>query len=434
METTKENKIIEKKYYKIKFTLASPIAIGDGSNYTTDRDIVRNSKGVPYIPASAIAGVSRSMFLNDKNLVHTYFGKVDINTDINNLSRPEDKESRLVFYDANMSEKTNYHISVRDSVALDAYKTAIDGAKFDMEVLEPGVEFTTYIEQNIYSNSDENIAYKIVNFWLHNKIHLGGKVMRGYGSIKDVSVSEIAFSLEKDVKKWLLFDMYDEKSWIEAKEIAGEEICDKNLINIILSLKQNSGISIRRYTTKISDDERISMPDSEQLFVKIDGIETPVIPGTSWAGAFSHRMKKLVPKCAENDFFGIVSKNKKIRSKIMFGETRLVNAVPKVMTRNAIDRFSGGTANQALFTEKTYYGGEGKLEIEIKKDSLNKEVARALAATITDLHMGFLAVGGLTAIGRGLFNVVGVNIDGEDIDFDQNTMYGKIINALGGVK
>lgn len=437
-------KIKEKKYYKMKFTLASPLAIGDGSNYTTDRDVVRDSKGVPYIPASAIAGVSRSMFLKNKNLIDLYFGKVDINTDRNNSSAVEAKESRLIFYDANIPEKADYNITVRDSVALDECKTAMDGAKFDMEVLEPGIEFTTYIEQNIYSDSDENIAYEIVCKWLHNKVHLGGKTMRGYGEVKDVSVLEKNFSLDEDekVSEWLLFDMYDENAWKDAEEIDSEtETYDDGIVKVILQLKQNSGISIRRYTTKISEDENVSLPDSEQLFVRINGNEIPVIPGTSWAGAFSHRMKELVPECVENNFFGNVSKNRRIRSKIMFGETQLFNAIPKVMTRNAIDRFSGGTANQALFTEQTYYDGEGELKIEIKKDEdsqtkkyrLNKEVAKALAATITDLHNGFLAVGGLTAIGRGLFKVTGVQIDGKNIDFEQNTMYASLVKALGGV-
>lgn len=427
-------KIKEKKYYKIKFTLASPLAIGDGSKYTTDKDIVRDSKGIPYIPASAIAGVSRSQFLSDEELIQNYFGKVDINTDITNSTNLESKESRLVFYDAKLSDESDYHISVRDSVALDDYKTAKDGAKFDMEILEPGVEFTTYIEQNMSSESDENIAYKIACLWLQGNIHLGGKVMRGYGTIEDVSVKEMSFSMTDDVSKWLTFDMYDQQSWLEAKEITDYEVCDNDTVTVLLNLKQNSGISIRKYTTKISDVKGKSLPDSEQLFVRVKGQEIPVIPGTSWAGAFSHRMKSLIQECEENDLFGCVSKTKKIRSRIMFGETQLVNATPKVMTRNAIDRFSGGTANQALFTEQTYYGGEGKLRIEIQKDSLTDNVAKALAATITDLHMGFLAVGGLTAIGRGLFQVTEINIDGKVVVWEDNTMYDNLVNALGGAK
>ena len=72
--------------------------------------------------------------------------------------------------------------------------------------------------------------------------------------------------------------------------------------------------------------------------------------------------------------------------------------------------------------------------IEIKKECLSENVEKALAAAITDLHMGFLAVGGLTAIGRGLFKVEEININGKVVDWEENTMYSSTVNALGGVK
>ncbi|MCR5545398.1 MAG: hypothetical protein K6F30_02875, partial [Lachnospiraceae bacterium] len=34
---------------------------------------------------------------------------------------------------------------------------------------------------------------------------------------------------------------------------------------------------------------------------------------------------------------------------------------------------------------------------------------KALAAALTDLHFGFLAVGGETSIGRGLFRILSIN-------------------------
>lgn len=78
------------------------------------------------------------------------------------------------------------------------------------------------------------------------------------------------------------------------------------------------------------------------------------------------------------------------------------------MTRNAIDRFSGGTASGALFTEKTYYGGITKLVIAVK-DKISTRQVNALAAAIADLNYGYLSVGGLTSIGRGLFRITAIN-------------------------
>lgn len=78
-------------------------------------------------------------------------------------------------------------MSRRDSVALDEWKTAKEGAKFDMEVLEPGIRFVTYMEQNLYEG-DEAVAEKIAAAWKAGVFRFGGKTMRGYGEITDVSV------------------------------------------------------------------------------------------------------------------------------------------------------------------------------------------------------------------------------------------------------
>lgn len=428
-------KICRKKYYKITFTLASPLAIGDGSNYTTDRDVVRNGRGLPYIPASAVAGVSRSIFLDQKDLRDTYFGKVDINEKSDNKTKPEAWESRLIFYDANMVSDEGYHISVRDSVALDEYKTAIEGAKFDMEILEPGVVFTTYIEQNYYDGSEEDIAGRIADYWLAQKLHFGGKVMRGYGAIREVSVWEREFSLDKDgIDGYLSFDMYDDACWEDAQKVEYRDTVDDNMVVLRLHIKQKGGISIRRYTTRVPKKEEQFEPDSEQLLVRVGDREIPVIPGTSWAGAFKHRMKELMPGYDEVALFGCAGDKQKIRSRIRFGETQLNDATSKEMVRNAIDRFSGGATDQALFAERTYYGGDGELVIEVQKDRLTQDVTKVLAATICDLDLGFLAVGGLTAIGRGLFEVTQIAIDGEPLEYERQNMYSSIVRKLGGVQ
>ena len=105
-----EKRILRKKYYKITFELASPLAVGSGNNQYTDKDIIRNSKGNPYIPGSAIAGINRSIFKENEQLVNEYFGiifKAD-ETDVINKTKSKtnekSKDSRIIFYDANIIE------------------------------------------------------------------------------------------------------------------------------------------------------------------------------------------------------------------------------------------------------------------------------------------------------------------------------------------
>ena len=163
----------------------------------------------------------------------------------------------------------------------------------------------------------------------------------------------------------------------------------------------------------------------EQLTVHSAGKEElPTIPGTSWAGAFIHRMKDFGMSVQEmKDNFGFVmgeGKNDKGISKVRFSETEIHGAKEKILSRTSIDRFTGGAVDEALFTEKTYYGGTTTLDISwLGKEDMPPEIMDYLAAALTDLHYGFLAVGGEASIGRGLFSIVSVNdkkVAGDDID------------------
>lgn len=96
----------------------------------------------------------------------------------------------------------------------------------------------------------------------------------------------------------------------------------------------------------------------------------------------------------------------------MFSESEIINAESKTVTRNAIDRFSGGTVDGALFTEKSCMGGSTTPEIQIRGETIREECAKALAASVVDLDLGFLAVGGETSVGHGIFSVSEICING----------------------
>lgn len=456
------DQIRKKKYCRIKFRLISSMAIGSGENQYSDSDMMKNSYGAPYIPASAIAGVVRER-LQEKDPDRIYFGRIDdkfrndFQDDKQDNSSVDSIESRLIFYDGVMicdekedqspsvekngteqDETLSYRVTIRDSVALDEYKTAKKGAKFDREVLEPGVNFVTYVEQSFVENDDKDFIDLIEDEFLKGHIRFGAKTMRGYGDIEVTGVATREFQLDKedDIKDWIVFDV-DEFAW-EDDEISKnkEEIdlgLDKKLVldqELVLNLELVSGISIRRYTTEVSDDER-SMPDAEQLTVRIGSKkgsreEYPVIPGTTWAGAFRSVMKKHgVEIEGKNCIFGFVAvkgMDQKAKSRISFSESVIRNSKSKVLSRNAIDRFSGGTKDSALFTEKIYYGGSTELRIGWNgKASMPQRERKALAAAITDLHIGLLAVGGETSVGRGIFKVQSVEIKDGNKTFDEMT-------------
>ncbi len=435
------HKIQEKKYLRIKFSLASPLVIGQGKNVNTDNDIVRDGSGTPYIPGSAVAGVTRQALKDSgisDSIISTYLGEIVKKTQ--NI-----KESRVIFYDALLTpeSKQHYFVSIRDSVALDQYKNSKDGAKFDMEVLEPGVQFVTYIETDVLAGDEDDITCLIRDTFNSKNIRFGAKTTRGYGEISDINVSSCEFNLQtqEGLHSYINFDIYaDDTEW---KAESVDSVKNTDIAKLDLSLELVGGIFIRRYSTAVGDNKnKRPSPDYQQLTIQAkNGTEIPVIPGTTWAGAIKHRIDELIPGATSyitkegstQSYFGKVDGNYKQKSPVRFGESRIEGGSFKVMSRNAIDRFTGGTTDGALFTERSYYGGETHLVISLGRlgkgqSQYNDKFLRALSATLSDLHEGLLSVGGLTAVGKGIFRVKEIN--GEAFKGNGEELYQKLYCIL----
>ena len=388
-------------YYKIKFRLAAPLAIGSGESRNTDSDVVLDSRNKPVIPASAFAGIIRHYNGIEYNFKNDFFGYID---------GEKSAESRIRFYDAVAASETD--ITVRDCVALEN-KVGKDGAKFDLEAVETGADFVTLFELHDASDDELSTFLDAIAALNAGQLRIGSKTSRGYGQIRITELSKAEFTLPEDREKWLEFEPYD----LENDKLYSKiEIPDHSskFIRICLNLKQKGAVSIRSYTVKNSED--IESADYVQLSLK-NG--TPVISGTSWSGAFRDRFCRLSgDKELTESLFGFVDTKSKTQSKsaVLFSESMISDYEMKVITRNSIDRFSAATKDGALYSEKTCYNGRCVLEIDLKRDIENLEkIMKILSAVIIDLDRGYLAVGGLTSVGRGLFEVTKITIDGENV-------------------
>lgn len=494
---------IVKLYYRIEFELQSPLAIGSGEGVLSDSDVLLDDRGIPYIPGSSLAGVYRSLFSQDT--ADLYFGPELSREQIKKSSEEGKnvlKDSSVLVYDAMIQTPGNQVLTVRDMVALDEYKTGIPGAKFDFQVVEPGVRFVTYLEQNINipdSPADQNtgdgkygeeyLLAEVAYAWMQGGIRLGAKTGRGYGWTRGVEAKKCRFNLADPdaLDAWLNFDMYEDAGWenadtvkclssavqnspdkscreeedaieclsdaeketkkyndlVESYESAGISLREKKTYSIRLLLEQTGPVSIRQYSSDVGDaDKHKAEPDYMQMKLA-DG--TPVIPGTSWAGAFRAQMEKLDPDFGRGTelaglFFGKVKGTDKLsghKTRISFSESALSEGWWITYTRNAIDRFSGGAVDKSLYTEKNYV--HGKTEVEISCDFTDIEgnkiqrFLRVLAAAVLDLHEGYMAVGGLTSVGHGMFRVKEIFRDGVSVKFsqmDRRNMYQELLAAL----
>jgi len=387
-------------YYRLEMTLESPMAVGSGENRNTDHDVVVDANGNPFIPATTIAGVLRSYFAEEK-LQHEIFGDIAQNK----------SQTKLMIYDGLLQSCSKHFITTRDCVALEK-KVGIKGRKFDLEAVEPGICFVSYLEllDEGYTNDIEDALTALSN----GILGFGAKTTRGYGQVS-LRVKKESISTYDE---YIAFDMMGD--WSNSKLLKLDK--SQDAIKLKLSLESLGGVSIREYSTEIN------MPDYSQLTLH-DEKKTPVIPGTSWAGAIRDRFSYFIDDdTVVSQLFGYVMEKTSIskKSAIIFSETQLSGGYWKIVTRNAIDRFSGATTNGALYTERTYYNGKGDLIIAIT-EKLDEDSIWALAASFSDLHNGILAVGGLTAVGRGLFRITAVN----DIPLkDTDNIYEVIKGAL----
>ena len=400
------NCVTKKIVYYIAVELASPLCISKGDGVLTDNDVLVNGKGIPFIPGSSLAGAMRGYIEKEKN-EDCIFGYEDMS---NHQGRMSSLYVTDLFFDGAAP------VAVRDGVALSDRKTAVSGAKFDMEVVDTGAKGHFYLELVIRQNDDEQEMLsqlkKIFNGWHKKEIRMGSKKSRGYGEISLVEVKKKEFTKDNILQYKYAYDEEckkaqkdDKLSWeiISLSDLSYD--CSK-YVKITVPLKLEGGISIRKYAAKKGE------PD----FVHVTANGKPVIPGTSFAGAIRHRMKEMLMELGAlnwetiiNHVFGYVPQDgtngNACISNVIIGECVLEGAKKLTMVRNGISRFESGAKESALFKEVSYVGGTTKLEILVKKTDDVSEIIGLLLLVLKDVQNGFLPVGGQTAVGRGLFTV-----------------------------
>ena len=429
--------IKEKIYYYIRFKLESPLSVGNGDDNLTDHDCIRNSNGDLFIPATSIAGVF-SHYLNEEQ---------------RNLFAPKSNNEYLqspYFISDAILASSNVNMSIRDGVKLTENKTAEKSAKYNFEVIETGAEFDFRIELTIRDGDNADKMKEIVDFLLNGfnsgEIVLGLKSKRGYGKVSLIRVYKKSF--DNDIDSLLKFNKYNVKNYDEY--ILKQENLNKNFDYLEVELEQIGGLSIRRYSSRAGEAD----------FEHIKSNGTPVIPGTSWAGLIRGQVERYV-NLIENQFnikldvnldhwFGREKhKNSEaVASNIIVEESIIENSKEITLTRNKINRFSGGASDRALFTEKAIFNGTTKLGIKIKKgitykdnklqeDSTkstknskvenNSKIVGLIALVLKDIDNGLIALGGQTSVGRGIFKIQSCKLNNEELNLDK-----KIENIIGG--
>lgn len=453
---------------RIILEAATPLAVGSGErDVITDQLVTTDVNGLPYIPGTALAGVLRNSLELDlgKNVVDTLMGfqgdKKKNGPNDGQGSRLILSHAQMIGYDGNPIDgivnivwdddfyNQFQNLPVRQHVRISNKGATEDKGKFDEQVVYKGTRFCFEIEL-ISDGKDEDIWENILDTFNSSLFRMGGGTRKGFGELtvtdcksaildltdipvlnkylaKTSCLNDIFWNFDSDSKR-----VIDSDKWIKY-----ELKLQPDDFFLFSSRLESADAKMIPVTEKIIEWDKEIIPNIPSFTE-----EQILIPATSVKGALAHRVafhyNKLtgitVEKISElastkgilfeikakqfigennhavRELFGFSAKGDDgqrgnvILSDLFNGE--LIPEKKKLLNHVAIDRFTGGAIDGALFNEEVIYGKDSiyNFEIQINKKSIEDSfVLEAFEKTLADLCTGMLPLGGGTMRGHGSF-------------------------------
>lgn len=418
----------------------TPLFVGSGeSSLLKDALVQTDCNGLPMILGTTLAGVLRHSLLGNSWIERVFgFAEGDkgsgsllkVSSAYMMISETEVSEGIIEkINDEVLNKFTN--LPSRQHVRITDKGVAADKGLFDNEVVYKGTRFVFELELKgkLEDKSYWNSILEQVN---NPTFRIGSGTRNGYGSLKVISVFNQVFDLqnEKDFESYINFDpsFNADLKWNNAKQL---KLLSDKFINYSLHLKPDSFFI---FSEGFGDDEADNRPLEEEIIVYKDGKinfeKQTIIPGSSIKGAISHRVafhyNKLKKQFADFEggktgfdneavatLFGKAGQDSS--SKTVDAEAGLVfindfyfskNQVKndKILNHVAIDRFTGGAMDGALFSEKVSYLENGGFCFDVYVQYTNNDdVLKSLENALTDICRGLLPLGGMTTKGHGVF-------------------------------
>ncbi len=390
----------------------TPLKVGSNdSDFIQDSPIQKDWNGLPMILGTSIAGVLRKDFTGDVNDI---FGKDDGSKVIfsNALLVDENGEvhEKLLLKKSAFLQLFNT-LPIREHTAMTDKGVAKEHSKFDEEVVYKG----TRMKFSIEVMNDENAFNSLLALLQSPSFRLGGGSTKGFGKLKIIDIAQIVLDTTDGIAKHSS----------SLNTLKGDGFVGKS--------SQSSTHNV--YRLKITPDDFFMFGSG---FGDSDADQTPVVekvidydmkglssnyllmPASSLKGAISHRTAYHYN--AQNKLYIGNDEARKVIGEI-FGEAKesdtkqgscgkalfsdvykLDRDEKKVFDHVAIDRFTGGGIDGALFQEKTAaQKDEWEIEVLLNKNVEEKFIS-AFEATLDDVCSGMLPLGGATTKGHGVFS------------------------------
>ncbi|MFN3739311.1 MAG: RAMP superfamily CRISPR-associated protein [Thermodesulfovibrionales bacterium] len=395
--------------------LLSPALIGSGTDESTDMDLIRDSEGKPYIPATSFIGVLRSKFYHLQHQdfyreLYQYF-----------WGFTEDKNAQQsAIYCKDLYTLDEVSIAIRDGIAIDNSKgTAKERAKFNYEVIEPNCLFNLEMEVDLiegYEKDFKNLVGNIVELLKSGDLRIGAKTRNGLGRIQleNEQIYEFDFKKSEHIVKWLKGEL-PEPLKLDIEPL----LVSPKTFTISAEFLIKNSLIVRSYTGDPLE------PDA----VHISSVNKPILPGSSIKGAIKARAERILNTLGKsskliNELFGYVDETKNLarRGKVLIEETILPDYPSEVQTRIKIDRLTGGVIGSALLETMPLFNSkkERPFKIEIRISDYKPHEAGLMLLILKDLWTGDLPIGGEKSIGRGVLKgkKAEIHFDGKKITIE----------------
>lgn len=433
MDRNDENsaRIIKKIIFNIPMQTYSPLRISSGvDDGITDILVLKDKKGKAFIPGTSITGVLRAKMSNiyGDRAVDKLFGSID-----------DDGNQSMV----NISDIVleNAKIINRDGIKIDSFTgVSKQGAKFDFEAIDKGATGDLYIEVTLRESclseqNKPNISYRkehkdfAINGDVYGEltatiadiltegINVGSLTTKGYGKIKSkepVKMYVFDFKNPQGAMKWWQYlneGILQDVAYTGNKTVA---VASEKDFVMQMEFALTSSMIIRDYDVDTDDEkEKIAA-------VQMKSGEDFVIPATSIKGVLKSRAYKILMNLNHHDeqeaedfldkLMGRETDNKEDKgqkSRLYIDEVYIRPNIlhSKKQSRNRIDRFTGGTIDSALFTDKPIWQtdkSKDTIAINLQVQNCDEKEAGLMLLVMKDLWLGDLAIGGNKAIGKGV--------------------------------
>lgn len=421
--------MIKRYIAQIILEAETPLKIGcSNSDFMKDALIQKDWNGLPMILGTSIAGVLRKDFEGD---VSEVFGDENGSKVIFSNALLLDENLRV--NEGLLLHKSKFltlfeNLPQREHTAITHKGVAKEHGKFDEEVLYKGSRFKFSMEM-----LDDKKAFNELLVLLQSpSFRLGGGSTKGFGKFKILSIESITI------------DTIDQLATYSNSLNAQNQ---SSRVDLSTTNKARKHIT---YTLKIKPDDFFMFGSG---FGDEDADQTPVveqvidyekkglshnhifIPASSLKGAIAHRtayhynlqnnlfVGNEEAKLVVSELFGEAKNSKKeisgSKGHVLFSDVyKFDQKERKVFDHVALDRFTGGALDGALFQEKTVaQRDEWNIEILVEK-SVESLFINAFESSLDDICTGMLALGGATTKGHGIFTGT-VLKDGEVLDVSQ---------------